>query len=65
MTKAYEKDRHWPLVADSDDFHKGRAGRVKRNAVFFPDLQTDWTMEITPTEAGKFIADMQKYGGMP
>jgi len=65
VTRAYEKDRHWPIAADADDFHPGRAGGAKRNAVLFPDLQVDWAPEIGQTEAGKFIADMQKYGGMP
>ena len=65
VTKAYEKDRHWPIAADADDFHKGRAGGSKRNAVLFPDLQVDWSPEISQGEAGKLIQDMQRYGGMP
>ena len=65
VTKAYEKDRHWPIAADADDFHKGRANGPKRNAVLFPDLQTDWMIDIGSNEAGKFVQDMQKYGGTP
>jgi prepilin-type N-terminal cleavage/methylation domain-containing protein len=65
VTKAYEKDRHWPIAADADDFHKGRAGGTKRNAVLFPDLQVDWAPTLGQSEARDFIRDMMQYGGMP
>jgi hypothetical protein len=65
VTKAYEKDRHWPLAADADDFHKGKAGGTKRNAVLFPDLQVDWAPVLGETDTGLFFEDVRRYGGTP
>jgi prepilin-type N-terminal cleavage/methylation domain-containing protein len=63
VTKAYEKDRTWPIALDYGDFHKLRARGQARNAVYFPDYHTDWMIDISAIEAGKFMADVQKYGG--
>lgn len=63
VSKAYEKDRNWPILADADDFHKLRSKGPARNAVFYPDYRADWMIEISNFEAGKFIQDMQRYGG--
>jgi prepilin-type N-terminal cleavage/methylation domain-containing protein len=63
VTKAYEKDRHWPICADAGDFHKLRSTGPRRNAVYFPDMQADWSIEFTSREATLLIDDMRRYGG--
>jgi prepilin-type N-terminal cleavage/methylation domain-containing protein len=63
VTKAYEKDRSWPLLTDADDFHRLRKNGPARNAVYFPDYRADWLKDISPTDVGKFIEDMTRYGG--
>jgi prepilin-type N-terminal cleavage/methylation domain-containing protein len=63
VTKAYEKDRHWPICIDYDDFHKVRRNGPMRNAVYFPDCQTGWMIDISNAEATKFINDMRHYSG--
>jgi len=63
VTKAYEKDRNWPILTDADDFHKLRRNGPSRNAVYYPDYRADWLVEISPTDLGKFIEDMVRYGG--
>src|SRR5262249_55933188 len=64
VTKAYEKDRHWPICLDYDDFHKVRRHGPMRNAVFFPDCQTGWMIDISNADTGKFIEDMRRYSGV-
>jgi prepilin-type N-terminal cleavage/methylation domain-containing protein len=63
VTKAYEKDRHWPLIVDAGDWHPQRPIKPHKNAVFFPDMQTDWMPEIGPAELGRFFDDAQRYAG--
>lgn len=63
VTKAYEKDRHWPLASDAGDWHPQRAIGPKRNSVYFPDMQADWAPEIGPAELGRFFDDAQRYSG--
>lgn len=63
VTKAYEKDRHWPLASDAGDWHPQRPIKPHRNAVFFPDMQTDWMPDLGPAELGRFIDDAQRYSG--
>ena len=63
VTKAYEKDRRWPIFLDYDDFHKLRARGTAQNAVFFPDMHTDWMPEFGRLEMRKFMEDVARYGG--
>lgn len=63
VTKAYEKDRHWPVCIDYDDFHRSRRGGPSRNAVYFPDYQATWLADISRDELAKFIDDMRRYSG--
>jgi prepilin-type N-terminal cleavage/methylation domain-containing protein len=64
VTKAYEKDRVWPIAVDFDDFHKIRKNGIARNAVFFPDYHAGWMIDIDYDEMSKFIDDMRRYGGV-
>ena len=63
VTKAYEKDRNWPIAVDTDDFHPLRKKGMARNAVFYSDFRADWMIDISNYDAGKFIQDMKTYGG--
>ena len=63
VTKAYEKDRHWPLLVDYDDWHKMRARGPFKNAVFYSDMQTDWMIDLGQTEVTKMVEDIRRYGG--
>ncbi len=63
VTKAYEKDRHWPILADYDDWHKTRARGPFKNAVFFSDMQTDWMIDLGDAELTKMVEDIRRYGG--
>jgi len=63
VTKAYEKDRNWPIVADWLPWHARRGKSGERNAAFFPDYRADWNMTPSDNELGRFIADVRLYGG--
>jgi prepilin-type N-terminal cleavage/methylation domain-containing protein len=65
VTKAYEKDRHWPVCIDYDDFHHSRRGGPTRNAVYFPDYNADWLIDIRDTQMSSFMRDMVTYSGGP
>jgi prepilin-type N-terminal cleavage/methylation domain-containing protein len=62
VTRAYEADRPWPIVVDAGDWHK-RATGLPRNALFYPDMRADWTIELGRSELGSFMQDIVKYGG--
>jgi len=40
------KWRDLPVVLDNDDWHKLRAGKVPRNALYFGDWHSDWAGDI-------------------
>lgn len=63
VTKAYENDRRWPILADSADWHKLRQDGVPRNALFWPDMRADWSLELGPVELGPFFEEVVRFGG--
>jgi prepilin-type N-terminal cleavage/methylation domain-containing protein len=63
VTKAYEKDRAWPILVDAGDWHKLRQDGPPRNALFYPDMRADWTINLGPSELGPFFEDVVRYGG--
>lgn len=63
ITKAYEKDRRWPILTDWDDFHKLRRNGPARNAVYFPDYSADWLIQPSQAEVNRFISDFMQYSG--
>jgi prepilin-type N-terminal cleavage/methylation domain-containing protein len=65
VTKAYEKDRRWPVAIDYGDFHPVRKGHTAKNACYFPDTRSDWLIDISQQDLAKFIADVQRYSGGP
>jgi hypothetical protein len=63
VTKAYEKDRRWPIALDWGDFHPVRKGHTAKNACFYPEMRADWMMDISASELRKFVEDMVRYSG--
>lgn len=65
VTRAYEKDRTWPLMADQDDWHNVRTTGPKKNAVFFPDYHGDWMEDLGGEPVQKFFEDVRRFAGFP
>jgi prepilin-type N-terminal cleavage/methylation domain-containing protein len=63
VTRAYEKDRTWPIMADWDDWHKVRTTGPQKNAVYFPDYHADWTIDFSGEDIQNFFRDVEAFAG--
>ncbi|MCC6675782.1 MAG: prepilin-type N-terminal cleavage/methylation domain-containing protein [Phycisphaerales bacterium] len=62
VTKAYENNRDWPVIADFGDFHPQRKTGKPRNCLFFKDWRADWVPDLE-SEAASFWDDVKRFGG--
>ena len=62
VSRAYESDRRWVILADHADWHKLRRPesplQQQRNALYYPDMRADWCNQPSQAELTQFFTEI-------
>ncbi|MFM9995401.1 MAG: prepilin-type N-terminal cleavage/methylation domain-containing protein [Phycisphaerales bacterium] len=64
VSRGYERDRRWPILMDFGDWHKLRRVGDPRNALYYPDMRSDWRVMPTLPEVTLFFDEVRRSGGV-